>query len=647
MCGISGIVDFSRKPVSTAAALRMASILAHRGPDGEGAVFFRQEGGALRFHRLDEPRVLEETRGAFAVLAHRRLAIIDLSERGSQPMSDRGGDFWIVFNGEIYNYIELRRKLTAKGYEFASDSDTEVILCAFKEWGADCLQELNGMFAFALWDVRRQELFCARDRLGIKPFYYHFAGTHFVFASEQKAIVSALARKVEPNVASMMDYLTYSYVPSSETMFRGIHRLPPGAWLRGNNSGIKIQVYWNPPFDPVVRHENDWVEELRALLDDATRLQVRSDVPVGAHLSGGIDSSAVCCLAARHVPQLLTFTAKFEEGGFFDESRYAKLVAQHIASAHHEIVPRGSDLTELIRKIIYHLDEPVEAASVFGKYHVAQIVSQSVKVVLGGQGGDELFGGYDWYIKNLFTAGLYGARLGANRGSVFPFLWQSVMRESTKRLMKSVWRNFGEASVAQVFCRNWSRFGESDLRRLFRAETQERYAIDGEQRFLHSFAALREKRDGDRMFKFDVQHYLQALLTSEDRLSMAFSVESRVPLLDHRITELAGRLGYELKTVPGRSKHILRRALEGIVPNAILQRSDKRGFPTPIAAWLQDPKLNLVNTFVFQSEFARRYFNFDYVKRLAATHSRLSSDPSERLWRIISLCVWGEVFKVS
>lgn len=647
MCGISGIVDFSGRPVNTGAAIKMASVLAHRGPDGEGAVFFRRDAPPLRFRQLDEPRVAEKSSGAFAVLAHRRLAIIDLSERGSQPMTDRGGRYWIVFNGEIYNYIELRNRLKEKGYAFASDSDTEVILCAFKAWGTDCVHELNGMFAFALWDAERQELFCARDRLGIKPFYYHCSGSRFVFASEQKAILCAIDTAVEPNLASVADYLSFSYVPSSETMFRGIDRLPPGAWLRGSKSGVEIREYWNPVFDPVPRNENESVDELRALLDDAVRLQVRSDVPIGAHLSGGIDSSAVSCLAARHVPQLLTFTAKFGEGGFYDESPYAQVVANHIGSAHHEIVPKGSDLTELLRKIIYHLDEPVEAASVFGKYHVAQIVSQSVKVVLGGQGGDELFGGYDWYIKSLFTAALFGARLEMRQRAVLPFVWNTVRREGTKRLLKSVWRNFGDANIGRVFCRNWSRFDETDLATLFRHQGREMHTIEANRRFLERFHALDEKRDGDRMFKFDTQHYLQALLTSEDRLSMAFSVESRVPLLDHRIAELAGRLGYELKTVPGRSKYLLRRALEGIVPNQILARTDKRGFPTPIAAWLRDPKLKLVETFVFQSEFARRYLNLDYVRRLARTHSRLSSDPSERMWRIITLCVWGEVFQIS
>lgn len=646
MCGIAGIIDFSSNIVDPTRLLQMATTLAHRGPDGEGAVFFRHNAAPSHFDTLTPRIVLPSAQNAYAALAHRRLAIIDLSERGAQPMSDDSKRYWITYNGEIYNHIELRTELHDKGYRFHSDSDTEVVLNAYRAWGAECLKKLNGMFAFAIWDAIERRLFCARDRLGIKPFYYHYAAKRLTFASEPKAILPALESTPAPNLAAIADYLSFSYSPTTDTMFQGVRKLGPGDYLVADASGIEVRSYWDPVFDPTpLRSEDIWVEELRALLDDAIRLQVRSDVPIGAHLSGGIDSSAVSCLASRHVPRLLTFTARFGEGGFFDETPYAKLVSRHVSSDYHEIVPEGFQLSELLPKIVYSLDEPVEAASVFGKYHVADIVSRSVKVVLGGQGGDELFGGYDWYIKNLFTATAFGATQPVPTASRFKFICDTVKTESIKRLAKSLWNNFGESNLPSVFCRNWSRFSRSQLSKVLHKGVLDSMPISPEQRFLDSFAELREQRDVDRMFKFDTRHYLQALLTSEDRLSMAFSVESRVPLLDHRIAELAGRVGSEAKTVPGKSKHLLRRALDGTVPSEILTRTDKRGFPTPIGTWLRDPNLNLMENFVFNNNsFAKRYFDLDFLRTLEKSRSYFSTDSSERLWRILNVCVWGKVF---
>lgn len=621
----------------------MADIQSHRGPDGEGAVFFFGNGDWRSSQCLGDRELLQGEQGLMGGLVHRRLAIIDLSKEASQPMSDESNDCWITYNGEIYNYVELRAELQDKGHIFRSQSDTEVILHAYLEWGLNCLQRFNGMFSFAIWDSRRRRLFCARDRLGIKPFVYFYKNQSFLFASEPKAILAALKHKCSPNVAAMADYLSFSFVTTTETMFEGIHRLTPGSWLIADVSGIKQQAYWNPVFryDSSYREEN-CAEELLDLLNDSIRLQIRSDVPVGAHLSGGIDSSTVCCLAARHIPHLLTFTARFPEGGFFDEAPFARLVAEEISADYREIVPCAEQLTHTLPRILHHLDEPVEGAAIVGKYHIAKLVSQSVKVVLTGHGVDELFGGYDWYIKNLFTAGCFGATLG-NRSSL-KFLFDTVRRENLGRLAKSLYSNVGERSLGTIFYRNWDRLAKSQLKSIFRKEV-----LDGQpkpkQRFLDAYGLLDEKRDGDKMFKFDLRHYLEALLTSEDRLSMAFSVESRVPLLDHRIVELAGRVGYERKTEPGRSKRLLRLAVEGIVPEPILARRDKMGFPTPVQAWLRDPNLGLYDSLVFNdNSFARRYFDLEYVQRLLKSRLHVGSSSSETLWRILNLSVWGQVF---
>lgn len=649
MCGIAGIFDFENRPIAPSKVVRMAAAQAHRGPDGEGAVFFAADGKWERFATLDPLSVAIRGEGAVGALAHRRLAIIDLNERAAQPMADDREVCWITYNGEIYNYIELRTELDAKGHRFRTSSDTEVILYAYLEWGFDCLAHFNGMFAFALWDSQSRQLFCARDRLGIKPFYYRYRDHRLLFASEPKAILEALDRRPAPNVAAMTDYLALSYVPSDQTMFEGIYRLPPGHSLVADAKGIEVASYWDPVFAPENgRRAEECVEELRALLRDSMRLQIRSDVPIGAHLSGGMDSSLVCSLAAQQVPKLLTFSARFSEGEAFDESRYARLVAQRIGSQHHEINPQGEQLNELLPKIIYQLDEPVEAAAVFGKYHVAKSVGSQVKVALTGHGGDELFGGYDWYIKNLFTAASFGCADALGQHPRTKFLWRALTQEEyPRRLAKSLWRNFGQADLSAIFYRNWNRVGAAAPTQVFRREV-----LNGcgntEERFRASYKKLPEPRAGDRMFKFDMRYYLEALLTSEDRLSMAFSVESRVPLLDHRIAEFAGRLGFELKTEPGRSKLLLRLAADGIVAPEILARRDKRGFPTPVAAWLKDPKLRLFDSLVFNDNaFAQSYFDLPHIKRLLRARLHFGSDWSERLWRVLNLSVWGRVFGLS
>ncbi len=650
MCGIAGIIDFSSRTQKPEMILDMAKKIRHRGPDGEGVAYFDEKGNHALFHSLECDFNSTSVKAPKAALAHLRLSIIDLSERGAQPMSDVTKKLWITFNGEIYNYIELRASLEKTGHVFLSDTDTEVILHAYREWGIACLDQLNGMFAFAIWDCSKNEIFCARDRLGIKPFYYSYINKRFVFASEEKAILSALETSPSANIAGIYDYLNFSYIPSAATMFADISRLEPGNYMLISSNEFTIRKYWDPSFDPVPSgiSFDQRKDELESLIDDSIRLQIRSDVPIGAHLSGGIDSSTVCCYASKHLSELYTFTAKFGEGGFYDESAYARLISEHIGSKSHEIVPSGMKLNELLPKIIYHLDEPVEAASVFGKYHVAEIVSQSVKVVLGGQGGDELFGGYDWYLKNMFTASFFGAKQPMHYSSRGAFIFDMLKHESPKRLAKSLWKNFGDSSVKSIFCNNWARFKDEQLSGLVNPELLKEMNKSSKKRFMDTFESISVKRQEDCMFKFDTQHYLQALLTSEDRLSMAFSIESRVPLLDHRIAELAGKIGYEMKSIPGSSKHLLREAVRKTVPNRILDRTDKRGFPTPIGTWLRDPNMRLLDNFVYSdNKFAKHYFDLDKVREIEKKRTYLSTDSSERLWRIMTVCVWGEVFGVS
>ena len=644
MCGIAGVFDFAGRPIDPTALRSMADVQRHRGPDAEGAVLLRIGSSDAAWWDRDAP----PTEGCDAGLVHRRLSIIDLSERGRQPMHDGSERLWLSYNGEIYNYVELMHELKGRGHRFRSQSDSEVILHAYREWGPACVERFNGMFAFALWDCERRRLFCARDRLGIKPFYYCNRGRQFTFASEIKALLAYDGARPSANLAAVSDYLCYSFVPSEETLFRETLKLPPGHILLATSDGVSVEPYWAPRLESDSSiNDEQLIEELRRLLDDAVRLQLRSDVPIGAHLSGGIDSSTVCCLAARHVDQLQTFTARFAEGGFFDESAYARVVSGAIGSEHHDIVPAGGNVRDLLPRIIYHLDEPVEGAAVFGKYHVAKAVGARVKVVLGGQGGDELFGGYDWYVKALFTAALYGASDVLGGRDRLGFVMACLQAESRPRLARSLWKNLGCVNVGEIFESNWRRLPNGAERRLIRSELLNGGPTSAE-RFAAAFRAMPERHPADRMFHFDLRHYLEALLHSEDRLSMAFSVESRVPILDHRIAELAGKAGFARKTVPGRAKDLLRRAVTGIVPQEILQRHDKRGFPTPIQRWLRDPRLALVDQLVLGgSAFAADLFCLDRVRAMSRQRVSLGSGWSEVLWRIVNLSVWGERFAIS
>lgn len=644
MCGIAGVVDFGGRPLDPEELRAMADIQRHRGPDGEGAVLFRVGPGESAWWERDTTPLSHADAG----FAHRRLAIIDLSPAGRQPMHDGAERVWVTFNGEIYNYRELMQELEGLGYRFRSRSDTEVILHAYREWGLACVDRFNGMFAFALWDVEHRRLFCARDRLGIKPFYYRLDGGRIAFASEIKALLAGMDGAPRVNPAVVADYLSFSFSPTDETFFDGVSKLPPGYRLVADPRGMKIEPYWLPAFEASAPADDASVlASLRELLDDAVRLQLRSDVPLGAHLSGGIDSSLVCCLAARHVPQLQTFTARFVEGGIYDESAWARQVAEAIRAEHHEIVPAGDDVRDVLPRILYHLDHPIEGAAVFGKFHVAEMVSRHVKVVLGGQGGDELFGGYDWYVKTLFTAACFGgggAALGGRPAAAF--VRDAWSHEGRARLLRALWSNAGRRDVGAIFRRSWRRLPERGERRFLRPElTASQPSSD--ERFAGAFARLPETDPVERMFHFDMRYYLDALLQSEDRLSMAFSVESRVPLLDHRIAELAGRLGATRKTVPGRSKDLLRRAASGIVPEAILARTDKRGFPTPVEAWLRDPRLGLLDRFVSgDSPFVRELFALDRVRAWAGRRVSVGTAWSETLWRILTVAAWGERFGV-
>jgi asparagine synthase (glutamine-hydrolysing) len=571
MCGIAGLVVPPGDAPDLDVLGRMTDVLAHRGPDDRGIECLGNVG-----------------------LGHRRLSIIDLSPAGHQPMATADGAQWITYNGEIYNYIELRQELVLDGHDFRSTSDTEVILAAWRRWGPACLERLNGIFAFAIWEPGTGRLFLARDRLGIKPLYYHFDGRRLAFASEIKALLElpGLPRRVDRE--ALGDYLAFRYVLTEQTLFAGIRKLQPGCHLDIDVARLfdagrlpDPRCWWDPPFvsddsgDP-----RDLAVQLADLIQDAVRLQLRSDVPVGCHLSGGLDSSTLTCIASRLYPGTLrTFTGRFSDAGAFDEGPFAKRVVDSVGADATWIDVKVGDLSESIFRAVRALDEPVVGPGMLPQMEVARVCAESVKVVLGGQGGDELFGGYSGYRHGLLKRwiGTLGLGIRGQGGSTLDamrlFANQtrmerlSVLRHASPFIANSAWRHVRTPGVPRALETTLVRGGLIQPAR---------------SRYLASFNAGNAD-PLQRMFRFDVKNFLVGLLQVEDRTSMAWSLESRVPLLDHRLVEFAARLPVFLKTPGRRAKPLLCEAVRPFVPAEIVDRTDKQGFPTPLAAWLRNP----------------------------------------------------------
>lgn len=619
MCGIVGIVHTdSAEAVDPGLVERMAALLAHRGPDDAGV-----------------------WTGENAGLGHRRLSIIDL-QGGHQPMAAGGGRVWITYNGEIYNYIELRRDLEARGFSFASQSDTEVLLQSFVADGEACLDMLNGMFAFAVWDGRRRRLFAARDRFGIKPFYYFWDGTCFLFASEIKSLLLHPRVQAAVDYDGLDDYLDLQYCLGDKTLFAGIKRLEPGHALSLQDGTLRVWRYWDMVFGEqgADADEDGAVEELRALCDDAVRLRLRSDVPVGSHLSGGLDSSAIAALAAPRLPgRLQVFTGGFKERSKYDESAYARLVAERVGAEYHEVFPQAADLAETFADLVYYLDEPIAGAAVLPQYFVSKLASNHVKVVLGGQGADEVFCGYARYLVAYLEAGMqqavYGegesgadlSRLAAN----LPYL------RGYEPMMMSFFGSdlFGDPASRYFRLLRRSENMESILQRPQRSGYSTAEAFRAEFERPSSTALI------DRMTYMDVKNHLQSLLQLEDRTSMAVSLESRLPLLDYRLVERGLAVPAARRFADGRPKHLFRRAVEHAVPPEILQRRDKMGFPVPIFEWFNGPLKGFVEDILLgQTTRQRGFFHMDQVEACL----RAEKPFGRTVWGLLSLELWFRRF---
>lgn len=627
MCGICGIFETGQnKAVDREVLLAMAESLKHRGPDDEGNFV----DGCLG-------------------LAHRRLSILDLSMAGHQPMKSHDGRYWIIFNGEIYNYIELKRYLMAKGYTFQSRSDTEVLLNLFIEEGKDCLQKLNGMFAFAIWDTQERKIFMARDRLGIKPLYWYHDEKIFLFASEIKALFQSPDVKAELNEEGLQDYLTFQFCLGEKTLFKNIYKVAPGSWLEvDQQGGIKSGRYWNVNYQVDVDHsEAYFVQELKALLQDSINLRLRSDVPVGAHLSGGMDSSIVTSLAASNLENPIhTFSGGFKEArGKFDETRYARLVAEHNHTIHHEIFPTAREFVDTLPALIYHMDEPAAGPGIFPQLMVARLAKENVKVVLGGQGGDELFAGYTRYLIAYLEECIRGGIEGTQEDPQYIVNFQTILPnlpqlQGYQPLMRHFWQEGLFGSMAERY------FRLIDRGAAIRSFLQDDFPGTSTYSAFNAYMAIFSD-DGpasyiNRMTRFDVLTLLPALLHVEDRTSMMISLESRVPLLDHRIVELSASMPPSYKFAGGQTKHILREAGQGLVPPDVLNRRDKMGFPVPLDVWSHAEPLH---SFMRDTLLSPRALQRGWFQRQQIVHALESEQPFGRtIWGLLCLELWAEAF---
>jgi asparagine synthase (glutamine-hydrolysing) len=621
MCGIAGVVNLDKRPLGEELLRSMADAEAHRGPDDSG-VFVADSAG----------------------LCHRRLSIIDLSKDAHQPMPNEDSRIFIVHNGEIYNYIELAGELKALGHAFRSKSDTEVILHAYEEWGEDCLKRFNGMWAFAILDLRKDVLFCSRDRFGVKPFYYFMDGKVFAFSSEIKALLRHPAVARQPNDRAIFTYLAsgYGYTDTSdETFFSGIRQLKPAHYLKLSIKDKKVsqERYWDidPAKKIVIRDEDDIYRKFLNLFQDSIRLRLRSDVPVGVSLSGGLDSSSIACVTAQLTDgsKIESFSSCFDESQY-DERKFIKPVLEKTGAKANFIFTKPEDLFGELDRIIWHQEEPYSTLSIFPQWSVMRLAREKgIKVLLTGQGGDETLGGYDKYYYYLFAdllyslewkkaseeMGLYG-KIKGGRGGILTetakIIASNIMPHSIRRALP------GNKRFPDYMNEDFARHGTN---RIF---TEKKFAS-----ILNNdlYNALKISP-------------LPSLLHIDDRSSMAHSVESRAPFLDYRLVEFLFSLGPEFKIREGQTKYVLRRSLKGILPDEVRTRSDKMGFATPLEHWFRTSLKESVSDILQSRQFrSRPYFNAEGVDRVFGDFVEGKKENLHfTVWGLVNLELWLRKF---
>ena len=629
MCGINGIAFSSRsgqlvaRPVLEA----MRDVITHRGPDEEGIFIDRNVG-----------------------LGHRRLSIVDVAS-GHQPMTNEDGSLHITYNGEIYNHADYRESLEAQGHVYQTHCDTETILHLYEEHGSACVDYLRGMFAFAIWDQRKQELFIARDRLGVKPLYYVYRddGSLF-FGSEIKTVLEAGAVRPEINYTVLSDYLANHATSGEETLFRRVKRLLPGHVLTWRDGEVAIRRYWDVDFTKDAadtRDDKTYIRQWSDLFRESVRLRLMADVPLGMFLSGGIDSSAIAAMMSQMVSEpIKTFSVAFAEREA-NELEYARLVAETYKTNHHEIVVSPEQFFEALPRLVWHEDEPLAHPSSVALYFVSHLASQHVKVVLTGEGSDELLAGYGRYRRTLWNLSL-----GRRYNKLTPSFARDAVRNQientlpTGRLRQKLMRTFLVLSpeLESIYFDNFAVFPAPMQQHMFTRETRARmHEIDPYVELRRVLAHAKDMSLLDGLLYADIKTYLHELLMKQDQMSMAASLESRVPFLDHKLVEFTARMPDAMKLRGATTKYVLRESMKGVLPEQILTRS-KMGFPVPIGAWFRGPYKSIVDEYVLSDRaLSRGIFDPDFVRQIVSLH-QAGEDHAERLWSLLNFEIWQRQF---
>jgi asparagine synthase (glutamine-hydrolysing) len=625
MCGINGIAfsQKSGKQVRRATLIAMRDVLHHRGPD-DGGVFADGNIG----------------------LGHRRLSIIDVAH-GAQPMFNSARTCSIVYNGEVYNHADSRGRLTDLGHTFENHSDTETILHLYDEYGRDCVEHMRGMFAFAIWDKFRHELFIARDRFGVKPLYYvHDDEGNLFFASEIKGLLEAGAIKPEINYNALPDQFANHGTSGDETLYRGVKRLLPGHTMIWKDGKLDIREYWDLSFEPKVELSDEkYIKDWRELFRESVKLRLMADVPLGMFLSGGIDSSAIAAMMSRMIDgQIKTFSVGFNESEA-NELEYARMVSAKFGTEHHEIVIGPEQFFEALPNLVWHEDEPIGFIASVPLYFVSKLAAEHVKVVLTGEGADETLAGYGRYKKALKLL-TYGDKYE----SLAPAFLRDVVRGGVATLPGSINQKLTRTfltrgvDVESLFFDNFSIFSRSMQGQLFSTETRSRIADLNPYTRQNDWIKHADADETlDKLLYADTKTYLHELLMKQDQMSMAASIESRVPFLDHKLVEFTAKMPQSLKLRGGTTKWILREAMRGILPDEIIHRK-KMGFPVPVGNWFRGQYKHVIDNYVLGARaIDRGIFDPNFVRSLVSRHNA-GENHDERLWSLVNFEIWHRRF---
>ncbi|NQU73226.1 MAG: asparagine synthase (glutamine-hydrolyzing) [Candidatus Omnitrophica bacterium] len=634
MCGICGKVSLNSSiDISKDLISNMCALLKHRGPDDEGVYLNHKPRGPGSNAKVG--------------LGHRRLSIIDLSSAGHQPMSNENGSVWIVMNGEIYNFLELRELLKQKGHEFKSQTDAEVILHLYEDKGVECLKDLRGMFAFAIWDESSESLFLARDRIGKKPLFYSLRNTDLVFASELNALLQDKGISRDIDLSSIDDFLNYQYIPAPFTIFKEVKKLPPAHFLIWEKGKVRIDRYWNLDYSEKLNlREEEYCERILSLLKEATKIRLISDVPLGAFLSGGIDSSAVVGIMAQLMDRpVKTFSIGFENKSF-NETPYAKLVSERFGTEHKEFIVKPNAL-EILPKLILHFGEPYGDSSAIPTYYLSKITRENVTVALNGDGGDESFGGYERYVANLMAERYRGPAIIANKlfGKIVEKAPESThKKDKINRLKKFLSiTNLNKESRYSEFM---AIFNENKRAGIYSDYLKGEIGKNGRGRIISKEYQKSGVEDLiDSTLYVDLMTYMPGdLLPKVDITSMANSLEARSPFLDHKFLEFSAQIPSHLKIRGIVTKYILKETFKKTLPASVLNR-EKMGFGVPVGEWFRGELKSYAYEVLLDSKAIKRnYFKRESVKQLLDEHCKGKVNNGAKIWSLLNLELWHRLF---